>query len=88
MVIRSAAWVDPAGTKGEIHDLRWEVSASVWANQTTAAATAWEGCKEVSRGRSSQWELTKGRIFYGKEQAERLDGCGATARHVDPAEPL
>ena len=30
----------------------------------------------------------KGRIFYGKEQTEILDGCGATARHVDPDEPV
>jgi len=26
----------------------------------------------------------KGRILYGKEQTEILDGCGATARHMDP----
>jgi hypothetical protein len=26
----------------------------------------------------------KGRILYGKEQTEILDGCGATAKHVDP----
>jgi hypothetical protein len=57
---------------------------SVWASQTTAMATEREGRREVSRGRSSQRELTKGRILYGKEQTEILDGCGATARHVDP----
>ncbi len=33
-------------------------------------------------------ELMKGRILYGKEQAEILDGCGATARRVDPVESL
>jgi hypothetical protein len=30
----------------------------------------------------------KGRILYGKEQTGILDGCGATARYVDPDEPL
>jgi hypothetical protein len=30
----------------------------------------------------------KGRIHYGKEQTEKLDGCGATARHMDPAKTL
>jgi len=50
--------------------------------------TASEGCRGVSRGHNSQRELAKGRIFYGKEQTERLDGCGATARHVDPTEPI
>ena len=48
------------------------------------AATTSEGCGGVSRGHSSQWKLTKGRTFYGKEQAGILDGCGATARHADP----
>ena len=80
--------VNPAGTEGKRHDLPWEISASVWTNQTTATATAQEGYREVSRGHSSPRERTKGRIFYGKEQTERLDGCGATARHVDPAKPV
>ena len=62
-----------------------------WAclgDRTTALETAWEGYREVSRGHSSQRELAKGRIFYGREQTEILDGCGATARHVEPDEPL
>jgi hypothetical protein len=80
--------VNPAGAEGERHDLPWEISESVWTSQTTATATKWEGRREVSRGHSSQRELAKGRIFYGKEQTERLDGCGATARHVDSAKPL
>jgi hypothetical protein len=80
--------VNLAGTEGKGHDLPWEVSASVWRSQTTATVTAREGCREVSRGHSSQRELTKGRIFYGKEQTGRLDGCGATARHVDPTQPI
>lgn len=68
-----------------MHGLPWEVSASVWGSQTTVAATTPEGCGEVSRGHSSQREMTKGRIFYGKEQAGILDGWGAAARQMDPA---
>ena len=84
MVIRARTQVNPAGTEGRLHDLPWEVSASVWASQTTETEAAREGCREVSRGHSSQRELTKGRTFCGKEQTGILDGCGATARHVDP----
>jgi len=54
MVIRNAAGVDSAGTEGKRHDLPWEVSVPVWGSQTTALATGWEGCREVSRGHSSQ----------------------------------
>lgn len=86
--MRNAVEVNPAGTEGKTHGLPWEVSASVWRSQTTAPATEWEGCGEVSRGHSSQRKLTKGRIFYGKEQTGTLDGCGATGRHVDSAKPL
>jgi hypothetical protein len=52
--------VNPAGTEGKRHDLPWEISTPVWTNQTTATATEREGCREVSRGRSSQRELMKG----------------------------
>ena len=78
MAIRNAVEVNLAGTEGKRHGLPREVSTSVWTSQTTATATVWEGCREVSRGHSSR------RTFYGKEQTGILDGCGATARHVDP----
>jgi hypothetical protein len=57
-------------------------------SQTTVSATTSEGCGEVSRGHSSQRKVTKGRIFYGKEQTGILDGCGAAARHMDPAKSV
>jgi hypothetical protein len=54
MVIWTRTQVNPAGAEGRLHDLPWEVSMSVWGNQTTALATGREGDGEVSRGHSSQ----------------------------------
>ncbi len=34
------------GGRGKRHDLPWEVSASVWTNQTTGLATGWEGAEK------------------------------------------
>ena len=55
LVIRNVVRVNPAGAEGKRHVLPWEVSASVWTNQTTELATVREGCGEVSRSHSSRW---------------------------------
>lgn len=44
--------VNPARPEGKDQDLTWEVSRPVGGNPTTASATASEGAREVSRGRS------------------------------------
>ena len=44
--------VNPARPERRVQDLTWEIFRPVGTNPTTASATAWEGAREVSRGRS------------------------------------
>jgi hypothetical protein len=63
----------------------------LWACLGEADCADGNGTGNVQRSQQrpqQSADLTRGRIFYGKEQMGILDGCGATARHVEAAEPL